>query len=388
LVIDGIRRRTHLSNIMRIAQVSPLCESVPPATYGGTERVVSYLTEELVRRGHEVTLFASGDSRTEARLVAGVPRSLRKDQASRDEVALHLGLLLQVYEAASEFDVIHCHTDYLGLPFARTTSVPTLLTLHGRLDLVETHRLYQAFPEVGLISVSNAQRLPLTGVRWASTVYHGLPKDLYAFHPGTGRYLLFLGRLSPEKRPDAAIRIAVRAGVPLRIAAKVDRADKEYYESVVRPLLDHPLVEYLGEVGEQDKQPLLAEALALLFPVDWPEPFGMVLIESLASGTPVIARRRGSVPELIAHGRTGFVCDTEAEMVSAVARIETLERAACRAEFERRFAVSHMAEAYVRAYERECRAPRELSAPTAGSRVAERTLPMVIPRAGDRLVAS
>jgi len=373
---------------MRIAQVSPLCERVPPHTYGGTERVVSYLTEELVRRGHAVTLFASGDSLTRARLVPGTPRSLRGDDPGRDAIAAHLAMLVQVYEAASEFDVIHCHTDYLGLPLARATAVPTVVTLHGRLDLPDTQRIFRAFPHVGLVSVSDAQRAPLDGVRWAGTVHHGLPEDLYAFDPGPGRYLLFLGRISPEKRPDAAIRIAVRAGVPLRIAAKVDRVDREYFEQVVRPLLDHPLVEFLGEVAESEKQTLLADALALLFPVDWPEPFGMVLIEALASGTPVIARQRGSIPEVIVHGRTGFVCETDAEMVTAVARVETLSRAVCRAEFERRFTVGHMAEAYVRIYERECGAPLGLRAPAVRPRAAERGLPVAIRHAGDALVAS
>jgi glycosyltransferase involved in cell wall biosynthesis len=372
---------------MRIAQVSPLCERVPPVTYGGTERVVSYLTEELVQRGHDVTLFASGDSLTRARLVPGVPRSLRGDDSGRDPIAAHMAMLAQVYQAASDFDVIHCHTDYVGLPLARTTSVPTLLTLHGRLDSPDTKEVFRAFPYAGLVSISGAQRAPLEGVRWAGTVYHGLPDDLYTFHPGPGQYLLFLGRISPEKGPDAAIRIAVGAGVPLRIAAKVDDADRKYFEDVVRPLLDHSLVEFLGEVGEDDKRELLAHALALLFPVDWPEPFGMVLIESLASGTPVIARRRGSVPELIADGRTGFVCETEAEMVAAVARVQTVSRAACRDEFERRFTVRHMTDAYVRIFERECGRSRVARRPADRPRASERDLPVPMRQPRDSLVA-
>jgi glycosyltransferase involved in cell wall biosynthesis len=339
-------------SFMRIAQVAPLYERVPPHRYGGTERVVSYLTEELVAAGHDVTLFASGDSITRARLVAASEQSLRLGDPACDHVAMHLAMLVRVYERAKEFDVIHCHTDYLGLPFARTASVPTVLTLHGRLDIPEAHPIYRSFPEVALVSISDAQRAPLTGVRWAATVYHGLPRHLYEFHETPGSYLVFLGRISPEKRPDAAIRVAVRAGIRLRIAAKVDAPDREYFERNVRPRLDHPLVEFLGEVDDRDKARLLAGALALVFPIDWPEPFGMVLIESLACGTPVIARRRGSVPEVITDGHTGVLCESEDEMVTAIARVAELSRAACRMEFERRFSVEAMAEAYLRVYER------------------------------------
>src|SRR5581483_4762882 len=273
---------------MRIAQIAPLFERVPPHRYGGTERVVSYLTEELVARGHDVTLFASGDSITRARLVPGAPKSLRLGDPHVDPVALHLGMLLAVYERAKEFDLIHSHTDYLGLPLINRSSVPRVQTLHGRLDLPEIHPIYRAFPEVAFVSISDAQRAPLDGISWAGTVHHGLPHDLYGFHESPGDYLLFLGRISPEKRPDAAIRVAVRAGVPLRIAAKVDRPDQGYFDQVVRPLLGHPLVEYLGEVDDGEKERLLGGALALLFPLDWPEPFGMVLIEALACGTPII----------------------------------------------------------------------------------------------------
>jgi glycosyltransferase involved in cell wall biosynthesis len=341
-----------LFDAMRIAQVAPLYERVPPHRYGGTERVVSYLTDELVSRGHAVTLFASGDSLTKARLVPGCARSLRLGDPSLDAVALHLAMLLRVYARAREFDVIHCHTDYLGLPLARGSGTPAILSLHGRLDTLEAHPLYRAFPEVAFVSISTAQRAALDGVRWAGTVHHGLPPDLYSFREKPGRYLVFLGRVSPEKCPDAAIRVAIRAGIPLRIAAKVDRPDRRYFEEVVRPLLDHPLVEFLGEVDDRDKAALLGDALALLFPIDWPEPFGMVLIESLACGTPVIARRRGSVPEIITDGRTGMLCDTEDEMVAAVERVAAMSRAACRAEFERRFTVETMAASYLRVYER------------------------------------
>ena len=337
---------------MRIAQVAPLFERVPPHTYGGTERVVSYLTEELVVRGHAVTLFASGDSITRARLVPGSDRSLRLGDPSRDAVATHLAMLTQAYERAADFDIIHCHTDYLALPFARHARTPTVITLHGRLDLAEVHPLYRSYPDVPLVSISDAQRAPLGGVRWAATVPHGIPAELYRFREKPGRYLVFLGRISPEKRPDAAIRIAVRAGIPLRIAAKVDRPDRDYYETVVRPLLDHPLIEYLGEVGEEEKEKLLGEALALLFPIDWPEPFGMVLIEALACGTPIIARQRGSVPEVVTEGLTGFLADSDDELVSVVGRAAEVSRAACRMEFERRFTAPVMAQAYLDVYER------------------------------------
>ncbi|TMA44984.1 MAG: glycosyltransferase family 4 protein [Deltaproteobacteria bacterium] len=336
---------------LRIAQVAPLYERVPPLRYGGTERVVSYLTEGLVESGHDVTLFASGDSLTRAELMPGARRGLRLEPLGYDAIALHLGMLLQVYDRAAEFDVIHCHTDYLGLPLARASRVPTLLTLHGRLDLPEVHPVYRAAPGVGLVSVSDAQRAPLTGVRWAATVYHGLPPDLYRFHPTPGRYLVFLGRISPEKQPDAAIRVAVQAGIPLKIAAKVDRADVEYFATVVRPLLDHPLVEFLGEVDDRQKGELLGQALALLFPVDWPEPFGLALVEAFACGTPVIARPRGSVPEIVRDGRTGFLCETEKQMAAAAIRVASLSRAACRREFEERFSVTSMVSAYERVYE-------------------------------------
>lgn len=335
---------------MRIAQVSPLYESVPPKLYGGTERVVSYLTEELVRLGHQVTLFASGDSHTAARLISPCSRALRLDANRPDPLALHVRMLGWVYQRAAEFDVIHCHTDYLGLPLANFTRTPTLLTLHGRLDIPGLAPLFSEYCNVPLISISDAQREPLVGASWLATIHHGLPRDLYRFEPNVGSYLLFLGRISPEKCPDAAIRIACRAGVPLRIAAKVDRADREYYETVVRPLLDHPLVEFLGEVDDHRKGDLLAGALALLFPIDWPEPFGLVMIEALACGTPVIARRRGSVPEVLRHGVTGFICETEDEMVEAVARAATIQRARCRKEFERRFTVEVMAQRYLESY--------------------------------------
>jgi glycosyltransferase involved in cell wall biosynthesis len=339
---------------MRIAQVAPLYERVPPRLYGGTERIVSYLTEELVRLGHEVTLFASGDSMTSARLAAPCKYALRLDPDCRDPLAPHVRMLGQVYQQAHEFDVIHCHTDYLGLPLTRYSAAPTLITLHGRLDIPEIAPLYSDYPHVPLVSISDAQRIHLPQGNWIATVYHGLPSDLYLFQPHPDRYLLFLGRISPEKRPDSAIRIACRAGVPLKIAAKVDKVDREYFETTIRPLLDHPLVEFIGEVDDPQKRTLLGNALALLFPIDWPEPFGLVMIEALACGTPVIARRRGSVPEILRDGYTGFVCEADEEMAEAVHHLAMLDRAACRQEFEQRFTVTHMAHRYLEVYQSVC----------------------------------
>jgi glycosyltransferase involved in cell wall biosynthesis len=346
---------------MRIAQIAPLYESVPPQRYGGTERVVAHLTDELVARGHEVTLFASADSVTRARLVPACRRGLRMEGRKTDAIALHLAMLLDVYARAREFDVIHAHTDYLGLPLARGCPTPTVLTLHGRLDIAEAHAVYRAVPEASFVSISDAQRLPLAGVPWAATVHHGLPPRFHHFHPTPGRYLLFLGRISPEKRPDTAIRVALAAGVPLKIAAKVDPIDGAYFEDVIRPLLRHPLVDFIGEVDEPTKGRLLAGALALLFPIDWPEPFGLVLIEALACGTPVIARRRGSVPEIIRDGVTGYLRETEEELTGAVRRVQALSRAACRMEFEQRFSAGRMVDDYLRVYAQAAR-----FAPAAG----------------------
>jgi glycosyltransferase involved in cell wall biosynthesis len=335
---------------MRIAQIAPLYESVPPQTYGGTERVVSYLTEELVRQGHEVTLFASGDSVTHARLIAPCRRALRLDPQCVDPQAPHFVMLEQVCRHAAQFDVLHFHVDYLHYPFSRRLTTPQVTTLHGRLDLAELPPLYQEYREMPVVSISHAQRAPLPWLRWVATVYHGLPPEPYAFHPQPGSSLLFLGRIAPEKRPDSAIRVACRAGIPLRIAAKVDPVDRQYFETVIRPLLAHPLIDFIGEVDEQQKVALLREALALLFPVNWPEPFGLVMIEALACGTPVIARRRGSVPEIVRDGQTGLLCETEDEMVEAVQRVAQLDRAACRRAFERRFTARHMAQHYARVY--------------------------------------
>jgi glycosyltransferase involved in cell wall biosynthesis len=333
---------------MRIAQVAPLYERVPPALYGGTERVVSYLTEELVRRGHHVTLFASGDSVTDARLTAATARALRLDPDAGDVLSPHVLQLSQVFERADEFDLIHCHVDYLAFPFGRLVRTPTLHTLHGRLDPPHLTALFRHFRDIPLVSISDAQRAPLRdlGLAWAGTVYHGLPLAGFPFLPEGGRYLAFLGRISPEKRPDLAIEVAKRVGLPLKIAAKVDAADNRYFTREIAPLLDHPLIEFVGEIGDAEKAAFLGGALALLFPVDWPEPFGLVMIEAMACGTPVIARACGSVPEVVEPGRTGYLADTVEDLVEAVKRVDTIDRAACRRHVEQRFSVERMADGY------------------------------------------
>ena len=337
---------------MKIAQVAPLYESVPPKYYGGTERVVSYLTEELVQQGHDVTLFASGDSETAARLVAATPRALRLDEGCIDQLAHHILLLEQVARRASEFDVIHYHIDYLHFPLSRCRRHPHVTTLHGRLDLPDLVPLYEEFREMPVVSISNNQRQPLPDVNWQATVYHGLPTDLLRHHPKPGQYLAFIGRFSPEKGADQAIEIAKRAQLPLKLAAKVDRADEEYFEREIKPLLDHPLLEYVGEIGENDKDDFLGDAYALLFPIAWPEPFGLVMIEAMACGTPVIAYRHGSVEELMEDGRSGFIVNDVDGAVSAVRRAAEVRRADVRNVFERRFTATQMASDYLRVYER------------------------------------
>jgi glycosyltransferase involved in cell wall biosynthesis len=340
---------------LRIAQVAPLFESVPPRGYGGTERVVSYLTEELVRLGHEVTLFASEESRTSARLVPSCPRSLRLDPRSVDQVARHLVLVEQVYRQAADFDLIHFHIDYLHYPVTRRYRVPNVTTLHGRLDVPDLVPLYREFPEMAVVSISEAQRRPLPWLDWRATVYHGLPAGSREIAAGgdAGRgYLLFLGRVSPEKGLDTAIEIARRAGRPLRIAAKVDRADRDYYEREIVPRFGQRGVEYLGEVGGGAKLRLLAGAEGLLFPIRWPEPFGLVMIEAMACGTPIVAFRQGAVPEVMADPRSGFVCSTIEEAVAAVARLPELSRRGCRQVFEERFTAARMARDYLEVYRR------------------------------------
>ena len=337
---------------MRIAQVAPLYERTPPRLYGGTERVVSYLTEELVRQGHDVTLFASGDSVTSAELIAPCERALRLDPDCCDALAYHIIMLDQVYRRASQFDVIHFHIDYLHFPTSRRQRVPQLTTLHGRLDLPELQHVYRQFRDMPLVSISNAQRRPLEWANWRATIFHGLPENLYSPDRGAGRYLAFIGRISPEKRVDRAIEVAQRVGMPIRIAAKIDKVDAEYFQTQIKPMLDHPLVEFIGEITEDEKQELLGNAYALLFLIDWPEPFGLAMIEAMACGTPVIAFRNGSVPELVQEGVSGFVVDSMDQAAAAVYKVETLHRAACRKAFEDRFTVCRMARNYVAEYKR------------------------------------
>jgi glycosyltransferase involved in cell wall biosynthesis len=341
---------------MRIAQVAPLYESVPPKLYGGTERIVSFLTEELVRQGHEVTLFASGDSTTQAHLVPVTPHSLRLDESCIDRFAHHILLVEQVLKRAEEFDVIHFHIDYLHYPVSRRVPVPQVTTLHGRLDIPDLVPLYQEFQEMPLVSISNSQRRPLPDANWQATVYHGLPKDLLDFHPQPDDYLAFLGRISREKRADRAIEIAKRAGMRLKIAAKVDDADREYFEREIEPLLDQAHVEFVGEINEHQKNDFLGRARGLLFPIDWPEPFGLVMIESMACGTPVIAFPCGAVPEVIDDGVTGCLCDSIEAAVESVGRLAEWDRRRCRDKFEERFTIERVAQQYVDVFAAlECR---------------------------------
>ncbi|WP_262032233.1 glycosyltransferase family 4 protein [Microvirga sp. Mcv34] len=337
---------------MKIAQVAPLYERVPPKLYGGTERIVSYLTEELVRQGHDVTLFASGDSITKAKLVRCCDLALRLNPSVKDPLPYHIMMLEEVRQRADEFDVIHFHIDLLHFPLIREFADRTVTTTHGRLDLVDLAPFYRMFPDIPLVSISDDQRKPIGQANWVGTVYHGLPRDLLPFRPrGTGGYLAFLGRISPEKRPDRAITIAAEAGMPLRMAAKIDNADKAYWDEVIKPMVDaHPNVEFIGEINESEKADFLGNAAALLFPVDWPEPFGLVMIEAMACGTPVIAFRCGSVPEVIEQGRSGFIVDTVEEAVGAVHTLKVLERAEVRRCFERRFTVERMAADYLDIY--------------------------------------
>jgi glycosyltransferase involved in cell wall biosynthesis len=341
---------------MRIAQIAPLYESVPPKLYGGTERVVSYLTEELVRQGHDVTLFASGDSVTGARLVACSPRALRLDETWIDPLAYNVVMVDKVFKAAHKFDIIHFHTDYLHFPLSKRYGVPTIMTMHGRLDVPEMVPVFRQFPHMRLVSISDAQREPLPWADWQGTVHHGLPKDLYTFKEAPGDYLAFLGRISPEKRPDRAIEIAKRTGMKLKMAAKVDKVDAEYFKQQIEPLLNDPLVEFIGEINEKEKDEFLGNAYALLFPIDWPEPFGMVMIEAMACGTPVVAFPGGSVPEVIQDGVNGFISSDLDQAVEAVQRVSTLSRLECRQVFEERFSAERMAKDYVAIFEHVTRA--------------------------------
>jgi glycosyltransferase involved in cell wall biosynthesis len=335
---------------VRIAQVAPLYESVPPRAYGGTERVVSYLTEALVQMGHEVTLFASGDSVTSATLVPVVPRSLRLNPGKPDGVVWHTIMMDKVLEEAARFDIVHFHIDVLQLPLMRYCRTPSLSTAHGRLDLPDLKPLFRCFAQHPMVSISDSQRAPVPWANWRATVHHGLPLGLYAFHPQPREYFAFVGRISPEKRADRAIEIAKACGVPLRIAAKVDPADRDYFHRVIEPLLDHPLVTFHGEVGDREKDDLVGHAMALLMPIDWPEPFGLVMIEALACGTPVIAYNHGSVPEIIEHGVTGFVVGNQDEAIQAARNVRRIDRRRCRQAFEERFSSRVMARRYLDVY--------------------------------------
>ena len=335
---------------MRIAQIAPLHEAVPPKLYGGTERIVSYLTEELVALGHEVTLFASGDSRTSAALASVWPQALRLDPSVRDPIAPHMLMLEEVYRRASDFDVLHCHLDYLPFSLLSRGRVPHVTTLHGRLDLPELQPVFDCFKRAPVISISDSQRTPLPQARWVQTVLHGLPENLLTPQPGGQDYLAFLGRIAPEKGPDKAIRIARALGLPLKIAAKVDRADAEYFATVIKPMIAEGGVEFVGEIDERQKAAFLSGAHALLMPVDWPEPFGLVMIEAMACGTPVIAFNRGSVPEVIDHGISGFIVEDEQGAIAAARRLPALRRSTVRARFEQRFTARRMAEDYLAAY--------------------------------------
>ena len=353
---------------MRIGVIAPLVEAVPPVLYGGTERVVSNLTEELVRRGHDVTLFASGDSVTSANLVACVPRSLRLDPEAPDFVTATVFELGEAYRRADDFDVIHNHADWFGFAFAECVSTPTVTTAHGRLDIPDIAYRYRRGAGAPLVSISHDQRRFLPGVNWVGTVHNGIDVSRFCPRSSPGDYLVFLGRISPEKGPDKAVEIAERAGMRLVVAAKVDPADRDYYEDVVAPLFQRSrLVEFIGEVDEAGKDEILGGAYAYLFPIDWPEPFGLTMVEAMATGTPVIAMNRGSVPEVVVDGETGFVCRSLDEMVAAVERIPLIDRRSCRRRVEQLFSVSQMADGYEAVYTRllRCDLPRPIIAGSA-----------------------
>jgi glycosyltransferase involved in cell wall biosynthesis len=349
---------------MRIAQVAPLYESVPPKKYGGTERVVSWLTEELVRLGHDVTLFASGDSMTTARLVSVCENALRLDPRCTDQLAHHMLMLEQVLSEKDNFDLIHFHIDYLHFSLSRRENLVQVSTLHGRLDIPGLAPLYSVYRDMPVISISDAQRDPLPWANWQGTVHHGMPKDQYSLCDKTGDYLAFLGRISPEKGVPQAIEIAKKSGMPLKVAAKIDKADAEYYQTVIKPLLKDPIVEFVGEIGYPEKNDFLGNAAALLFPIQWQEPFGIVMIEAMACGTPVIAYPYGSVPEVIEDGITGFIVRDVKGAVQALKTIETFDRGMCRRRFEQRFTDKRMTKDYLAIYQHVLKgklAPVELS---------------------------
>jgi len=336
---------------MKIAQIAPLYEAVPPKLYGGTERVVAHLCDALVDQGHDVTLFAAADASTRAHLVPTRDRAIRLDEAPlKSDLAANLTMLNEVKRRSHQFEVLHFHVDMIHFPMFEQQAARTVTTLHGRLDLKDLPAVYRHWPEYGLVSISNHQRSPLPFASWLATVPHGVPGSLLRYCAQPQGYLAFLGRISPEKRPDVAIRIAQRAGLPLKIAAKVDAVDEAYFEAVVRPLLDDPLIEYVGEIGDAEKSAFLGGALALLFPIDWPEPFGLVMIESFACGTPVVAWNCGSVPEVVEHGKTGFIVSTDSEAIAALDLVSALDRGSVRAAFERRFTAESMASSYLQVY--------------------------------------
>ena len=337
---------------MRIAQVAPLYESVPPQLYGGTERIVSYITEELVALGHEVTLYAAGDSKTKAKLVSVCPESLRLAKGCIDTLSHHQVMLEMISRDFPRYDIIHFHIDYLHFLTSRLLGLRTLTTLHGRLDIPDLKPLYAAFPDMPVVSISDSQRRPLPEANWAGTVKHGLPEQLLPFTPEPKDYFAFVGRISPEKRVDRAIEIATALGVKLRVAAKVDNADRQYFEREIEPLFKNPLVEYIGEIGESDKAEFVGKARALLFPIDWPEPFGLVMIEAMACGTPVVAFNHGSVPEVMKDGVTGFIVHDMPGAIAAARRVGELDREKVRGHFEQCFTAARMARDYVKLYER------------------------------------
>ena len=357
---------------MKIAQIAPLYESVPPRLYGGTERVVSYLTEELVRQGHDVTLYASGDSETAAELRPMCEAALRlQGNHIVDPLAHHIRMLELVAREASDFDILHFHVDYLHFPITRRLSVPAVTTLHGRLDIPDIYQVFREFSDMNLVSISDAQRTPMPWANWMGTVHHGLPHDLYRAREEQGNYLAFLGRISPEKRVDRAIEVARRVGMPIKIAAKIDVSDREYYETNIRALLDDPLVEFLGEIGEEEKSDFLANAFALLCLIDWQEPFGLVMTESMACGTPVVAFGMGSVPEVIDHGVTGCIVNHVDQAVRAVThQVGKLDRRFIRKVFEERFSAERMARDYVEIFEKAMNNEAQLTAGPLLSRAA------------------
>lgn len=335
---------------MRIAQVAPLYEAVPPKLYGGTERIVHYLTEELMNAGHEVTLFASGDSLTRARLIANVPEAIRLNKNCIDPLTYHIIELQEVAERSHEFDLLHFHIDYLHFPVSQLLNVPCVTTLHGRLDIPDLQPLYQYFPHQKVISISKKQRLPLPQANWVGNVYHGLPKNLLRLGEGKGNYFAFLGRISPEKGIEKAIEIAIQCNRTLKIAAKIDKADEKYFETKIASLLNHPLIEYIGEINDTEKSAFLGNATALLFPIEWEEPFGIVMIEAMACGTPVIAFNRGSVAEVLSNGETGFIVSSIKEAVAACGKLATLSRTHIRTVFEQKYTAERMAQDYVNIY--------------------------------------